>query len=280
MNTETNTIPRIIWILWFQGPSEAPFIVKKCIESWVRHNANWQVVILDDNNLSEYVVLDLPEGILANLALNHKSDLLRLQLLSEYGGVWADATTFCMKPLDDWIHGCTTSGFFTFYKPGRDRIMSSWFIASQKGCPIVLKLGERLKSFWLENEFNVNTKAGTTLIKLLSKTLGYSSKTTRYWFSPLVVKYFKVYPYFVIHYMFERLVSTDPECQQIWSETVKISADGPHRIQTYGLLSPIDENIKKEIDEKRDPLYKLTWKYDEGKYSASALLCYLIEQGT
>ena len=82
MSEGTNLIPRKIWILWFQGLSEAPFLVRKCIDSWVKENQNWEVIILDENNLSKYVVLDLPENILANLPLTEKSNLVRLHLLS------------------------------------------------------------------------------------------------------------------------------------------------------------------------------------------------------
>ncbi|MGR3318951.1 MAG: capsular polysaccharide synthesis protein [Candidatus Anammoxibacter sp.] len=277
MSVETIMIPRKIWILWLQGLSEAPFLVRKCVDSWIKENENWEVVILDEINLSKYVVMDLPENILANLPLVKKSNIIRLHLLSKYGGVWADATTFCMKPLDEWIDDYTISGFFAFYKPGSDRIMSSWFMVSQKGCPIVVKLNERQNSFWLENKFNINTRFKKIIIKLLTLILNQSEKTTKYWFSPFVTKWLKVYPYHVFHYMFERLVSKDFECKEIWDRTKRISADGPHKILKCGLFSHVNEDMKKEVDEKHVPMYKLTWKFDHRRYSSSTLLYYLLE---
>jgi len=77
--------------------------------------------------------------------------------------------------------------------------------------------------------------------------------------------------------LFERLVSENSECRRIWDETKKIRADGPHKIQKYGFFSPVNEDIKKEVDEKHVPLYKLTWKYDHRRYSPSTLLYYLFE---
>ena len=270
-------IPRKIWILWSQGLSEAPFIVRKCIDSWIKANPTWDVVILDSDCLSKYIRLDLPEKKVLSLSLSHQSDLVRLALLSEYGGVWADATTFCMKPLDDWIDDCSASGFFAFYKPGRDRILSSWFIASEKGCPIVSKLYENLASFWIKNEFRKLTRLQIGAIGILSRVLIRNEKATKYWFTPIVTKLLRVYPYYVFHYLFERLVSTDPESQIIWKNTKKLSADGPHIIQQNGLFSPLTKSIKKQIDDKHIPLYKLTWKYDHSKYSPSSLLFYLIQ---
>jgi hypothetical protein len=270
-------IPRKIWILWHQGLSEAPFIIRRCIDSWVKENPSWEVVILDKDNLAEYIVLDLSDDKLVNLSLTKQSNLVRLQLLSEYGGVWADATTLCMRPLDDWIYDCYTSGFFAFYKPGRDRIVSTWFIACKEECPIVLKLRERYVSFFMKNDFNNNGRFKQKIIKWLSKILNRSEKTTMYWFSPVVIKLLRVYPYFIFHYMFERLVSSDSECQIIWNKTKKISADGPHKIQKVGLFSPVNKNIINEINEKLTPIYKLTWKYDHSKYSPSSVLYYLLE---
>lgn len=232
---------------------------------------------MDKDNLGKYIVLDLPDEKLANLSLTTQSELVRLHLLSEYGGVWADATTFCMKPLDDWIDECTMSGFFAFYRPGQDRIMSSWFMACEKECPIALKMKERYVSFFMKNNFNIDGGFQQEIIEWLSEILNRSEKTTRYWFSPVVTKLLRVYPYFVFHYTFERLVSSDPECQVIWNSTKKISAHEPHKIEILGFFSPVNEIIKNEIDEKRTPIYKLTWKYDHSKYSPSSVLYYLLE---
>lgn len=277
MDNKIRIIPRKIWILWLQGLSEAPFIVRMCVESWIKENPNWEVVILDKDKLGEYIVLDLPEEKYASLPFSKQSNLIRLQLLSKYGGVWVDSTTLCMKPLDDWIDEFSQSGFFAFEKPGRDRMLSNWFLASEKGCPLILKLTDFYVSFFKNNTFNSKGKFKLRIIKCLSKILNRSEETTKYWFSPLITKILRVYPYFIFHYMFERLVSCDTECQIIWNNTTKISAAGPLKILRLQFLSPLNETFKNEIDEKRIPVYKLTWKYDNSKYSTSSTLYYLLE---
>ncbi|MBK8618590.1 MAG: hypothetical protein IPN96_16085 [Anaerolineales bacterium] len=279
MNSNQKNIPRKLWIFWSQGVSQAPFIVRKCINSWKEKNPDWEIFVLNKDNLSKYIHLDLPSGKFEKLPLAKQSNLIRLQLLSEYGGVWADATTFCMKPLNDWIDDYASSGFFAFYRPGPDRLLSNWFLACEKGCRIVLKLRENYTAFFAKHQFN-DTDGGykQEIVKQLSKILNKSEITSRYWLSPIATKILGVYPYFIFHYMFERLISTDAECRIVWENTKKISADGPHRIQTVGFFSSVDENIKKEIDEMRIPLYKLTWRYDHGMYSPSTLIYYLLEE--
>ena len=33
---------------------------------------------------------------------------------SGYGGFWVDATVYCIKPLNEWIHDYITNGFFAY----------------------------------------------------------------------------------------------------------------------------------------------------------------------
>ena len=80
---------------WFQGWDSAPEIVQLCLESWKYHNPEWDIVLLDKGNIKQYVDLDkvLPKTFMENTPAGY-SDVLRIALLKEYGGVWADATCF------------------------------------------------------------------------------------------------------------------------------------------------------------------------------------------
>jgi len=277
MAYKARSIPKRLWIYWHQGTTGAPLVVRRCIESWIRENPGWDVVVLDSKSLKQYIVPDLPADKLARMGLNKQANLFRLQLLAEYGGVWVDATTLCMRPLDEWIYECMTSGFFAFHRPGADRLIANWFIAAEKANPVVVKLKDRYVSFFADNPFDIEARHRQILVRLLSKLLRRNEKTAGYWFSPLVMKHLKIYPYLVFHYLFGQLVYDDPECREIWHATRKVSANGPHKIRHHGFFSPLNDAIKQEIDEKRDPLYKLTWKYDSGRYSPGCVFYYLLE---
>ena len=136
-----------------------------------------------------------------------------------------------------------TRAFLSLDKPGPDRLLSSWFIACKKGCPIVLKMRECFASFFMKNTFNINGRYKKKTIKFMGKFLN-KSKRTKYWVSPVVTKLLRVYPYFILHYLFERLVDSDPECQTIWNNTKKMSADGPHRLQSLGFSSLLMKILK------------------------------------
>ncbi len=134
---DNNQIPKILFMYWDQGWANAPDIVKRCAATWQRHNPAWDIFFLDSASVSQKV--KLPPAVKAlNLPLPALSDVIRICLLKKYGGVWADATLWCARPLDDWIETvCRPSGFFAYEKPGPGRPISSWFLAASKECRIV-----------------------------------------------------------------------------------------------------------------------------------------------
>lgn len=91
-----------IWVFWYQGEEHMPQIVKLCVESIKRNSCGRPVRLLDCNNMSDFV--HLPDYVYEKF---HKgiikmacfSDIIRLSLLAEYGGLWLDATVFVNKPL-------------------------------------------------------------------------------------------------------------------------------------------------------------------------------------
>lgn len=274
----TEGIPRRIWILWYQGVAEAPLVVRKCIASWQRQNPAWEVVVLDAGNLAEFVELSVPETILARLSLAHRSDLVRLALLSRYGGVWADATTYCRQPLDSWIDDHCVSGLFLFHKPGRDRLIANWFIAAEQGEPLISALYARLSEYWVRNDFPKPGFIRRAVAGVIGKLLGRNLTRTRYWFSPTITNTFGIYPYFVFHYMFADLVLSDGESAAIWARTKKVSAAAPSFAQRSGLLSSPTSAIKVRIRDSDAPMFKLNWKHDPEQYSPDTLLYHILEE--
>jgi hypothetical protein len=278
--SEISQIPRKLWILWLQGLPEAPYVVKKCVESWVTKNPTWEIIILDDKNLDSYVQIDLAVDKQKKLLRCHYSDLIRLKLLSTHGGIWIDATAYCSTPLDEWIDNYCVSGFFAFRgdKPMTFLIMDNWFLASTPNCPIVECLYKKLIAYWQFNNFREFLHPRVIATRnCLGRHFNKSSKTTRYWLHPVTTKIIRVPPYFIFHYMFESVVRNDLACKKIWENTPCLSNAKPLAIYWIGMLSPVNKYIKRIIDEREAPVHKLSWKYDEEMYSDSSILAYLLE---
>ena len=79
---------KTIWMCWFQGWNNATDQSKLCKESWAFHNPEWDIVYLDNTNISKYVDVSniLPDNQKAKYPAAY-SDVLRIALLKEHGGV-------------------------------------------------------------------------------------------------------------------------------------------------------------------------------------------------
>jgi hypothetical protein len=270
--------PKKLWLMWDQGLAHAPLLVQRCVASWIERNPGWQVVVLDRNNLHEHLHrLDVPEATLARLNATKKSNLVRLQLLAEHGGVWTDATTWCARPLDEWLHELDTSGFFAFRNPGPDRLLSNWFLASQPGHHLVQRWRVLQADFFRRHHFPVQGPGRLRIAAWLGGKLSRDVSSTHRWLNPLLTRGLRIYPYFICHYLFERAVAGDPECARAWAATPVRSADPPHAIQTHGPWSTPTTAMREEIEQRQVPVYKLSWRIDAREFPPDSLLGYLLE---
>lgn len=148
----TVEIDRTIWIMWYQGLEEAPLIVKRCISSIERYKPKgYNIVILSAANLSQYV--EIPEYILlaleeGNMSLTHFSDLIRLYLLVEYGGIWIDSTVYLCGEVPAFMY----TGLFLFNNVSVTAVPviknSSWWISAEKNDYILSKTLNLLENYW------------------------------------------------------------------------------------------------------------------------------------
>ncbi len=264
-------VPKTIWFLWLQGIVNAPIIVRKCYQSWLVQNPGWDVVVLDQSSIRDYVSIET-----LHMTPQALSDILRINILAEHGGVWVDATCFCMKPLDSWLFDNMSTGFFAFNRPGPDRMLSSWFLASEINNRITLTYRDTVNGYWESNPGMVyfeDSEWGCLKGKL-------KEPEPQMWFESFVTKILKVHPYFWFHYLFENLYLKDEEYKRLWDSTPNISADIPHRLQFAGLFSPLTGQVREEIDAKVAPLYKLTWKIDDLINWNGTVIEYLLAPGT
>jgi hypothetical protein len=268
------SIPRTIWFLWFQGLDNAPPVVRGCYESWVARNPGWEVVCLDDASLRTVASVDYYAGSFATLSRQQRSDLLRLDLLARHGGAWADATCFCVQPLDSWLPPNLDSGFFAFSRPHRARIISSWFLAAKPQNILVSRLFEFLLDYWGSHPFRRERQHLSSLV--LTRFLRMTPRTRAWWFSKVTRDWLAISPYYAIHFAFEKLVREDPECARIWERTPEVSAVAPHRLQDAGLLSPAPAAIRSEIDRREVPIYKTAWNLKQAIPDGS-VLAYLLD---
>lgn len=160
-----------LWQLWYQGYNNINVeVVRQCFFSVDRSGIELAHKMLDRNNIFQYV--DIPDFIYKKLVKGETqniawfSDILRLYLLSAYGGVWADATCFFTARIPQEI---VDSDFFMFQRAfdtpnqkefellnseyfswdSRNRVNSlNSFIVAKKGNKIIDALKDILSEYW------------------------------------------------------------------------------------------------------------------------------------
>lgn len=206
-NKENNDADRrCIWFCWFQGLEAAPDIVKKCYDSLKQNIPNREIVIITEDNYRNYV--KFPEYIENKLRIGiisrtHMSDLLRLELLKNYGGTWIDATVYLSGELQSYM---LDDNLFLFQnlKPGLDghsTCISNWFMTAEAGNKVVCLTLALLYEYWRRNNGLVD--------------------------------------YFIFHYFFQMAIEQYPE---EWNKVVPVSNSTPH-ILLLRLFEKYDEEI-------------------------------------
>lgn len=138
-------LTKTIWLLWLQGWDSAPQLVKLVHASWQFHNPHWEIVLLDQQNIHLYI--EAP--VVKNISCAALSDIIRLKLLAQHGGVWADATMACLRPLDGWAHHAVRPvGFWMYHGRDNGRGPASWFMMSVPGAYIPVEWDKQTDQFW------------------------------------------------------------------------------------------------------------------------------------
>lgn len=107
-SVEKNTV---IWTCWMDGEKEAPPLVRECFTQMRKHAGRHPVVIIDKTNFRQYC--PLPDFILRKydqgiISVQQLTDILRVRLLSLYGGLWLDSTILLVSDIPDWVFAVPT----------------------------------------------------------------------------------------------------------------------------------------------------------------------------
>jgi mannosyltransferase OCH1-like enzyme len=122
-------VPRVFHQIWV-GPKPLPDEFRAYQETWRRHHPAWKLRLWTEDDLPSD--LRRPEARDRLRAASERSDILRLELLWRYGGVYIDTDFECVRPIDPLIDGLD---FFTA-EIGLGRINNA-FIGSVAGHEIL-----------------------------------------------------------------------------------------------------------------------------------------------
>ncbi len=207
-------VPATIWMFWNTGEETAPDIVRKSISTWRSFNPDHQVRVLDEAILaSEF---DIDYGAVAShytvkLGEAGKSNILRMYLLLKFGGIWADATSFCMNPLSGWLHPQLPDGdlfMFRLSETTADRQIANWFIAASPNDPILMDVMKNSVAYLTRRRLQPLQLVVLNKINPPEDLIGRTSTG-----GPLLdfAEAKGLAPYFLNHYFFNEAIARHPD---------------------------------------------------------------------
>ena len=237
------------------------------VKSWRELNPDFEIILLDDDNLHLYFDSSPFEPKWSQLLLSHKSDIIRLSLLSNHGGFWADATLVCTRPLAEWLDFSPKSGVVFLRTPqGKNRFIQNFFLGSIPRA--------RFTQHWLIGLLKVHLSSAKAMTNGTLKRwrrrrpfLWGSSLATSIWSLRPIVK-ITGYPYLVAHYVANRIILFS------WTGIRAYLSSANYRAGEILHLGMNAEGLKKYSDQlaRGDfPLWKLSWRsYVEPEFWDSA----------
>ena len=152
-----------VWVFWRQGYDNAPDLIKACHESVKEFLPDRDIIFLSDSNIKDYI--NLPEYITQKFSSGkiseaHYSDIVRISLLAEHGGLWLDSTVYCTgsKLAEKFKH----LPLFFFKGINLDRsgepssICSNWLIHCYKHNKFIITVRDMLYRYWQEEDHTIN----------------------------------------------------------------------------------------------------------------------------
>ncbi len=210
-----------VWQYWHSGVTECPPIIRECMASVKRHTTGREVIILSDNTFHDHVTL--PAHILAKrqqMGTTHFSDILRSYLLAQHGGTWIDASVMLTGAIDEVT---SSIPFFVFKRPNDPYMLSSWFIHSIAGHPLVCAMRDVLTAYWVMQD--------------------------------------ELRAYFTFHFFFEAIITLHADLREHWKKMPTMSAMPPHFLQNALLAGSNFEQLQEIC--RSMPVHKLSYKFPE-----------------
>ena len=120
-------IPKIIHYVWIGG--EKPAKIEEYINNWKSTMADYE---FKEWNLANWDISQYPfaEEALADKKYAYISDIIRLDVIYEYGGIYLDTDVEILKPFDDFL---SHRAFFGYMY---DNSLSSAIFGAEKGVSI------------------------------------------------------------------------------------------------------------------------------------------------
>jgi len=134
VTTAPKHIPRIFHSIWLGSPLPKEYGDFRA--SWVRHNPGWELMCWSDENLPELINRREYDSMISYAG---KADIVRVELLARWGGVYVDADFECLQSIEP-----ICAGSALWLSSDTDGSITNSIIGSVPGHPFIEALVEAI----------------------------------------------------------------------------------------------------------------------------------------
>ena len=134
------SIPKVIHRIWLDDPMPTTF--KVFGDEWSRHHPEWERMEWTSSKRLPRLILEEEfrnaKRIMPKDWKRFQADILRLELLNIYGGVYADTDVHPLKPFDTWLGHHAVLGLSPNKYKGRSIVTQAIMMAEPRS-PFILR---------------------------------------------------------------------------------------------------------------------------------------------
>ncbi len=267
-----------IFSYWDSGRANAPEAVQRCLLRWEQLNPDHELVVHDASSIRS-VLTGLAVDP-ASLPVQALSDILRIRLLRQHGGVWTDATVLPALPLSAWSDSyLSPAGFFVYMAAPRHWRLATYLILAEPGNRFIEALDDMVRAYWFRSRrlfaypgwLQPQHPPGK---RLILKAMVDSEKGPKFlsfynqWRQDLLYPVSPegmqsgFYPYFWLHYLMMKLTVDDPAAAEIVSRMPYRLHEFSHSIQNA--RRELGEDFRRAVETAllTAPIQKLDWRQE------------------
>ncbi len=159
-------IPKKIHYCWFGG-NKKPKSVQKCINSWKKFCPDYEIIEWNESNFDIHCMPFVEQAYEAK-KYAFVTDVARLMIVYQYGGIYMDTDVEVVKPLDDLLENRAYMGF-----ENDKNIATGLGFGSEAGLPFLKEHIDVYKEWNFTNEDGTYNQIGCpTVATDLFKTKG------------------------------------------------------------------------------------------------------------
>lgn len=132
-------INKIIWQTHNFKEEDLPHHINLCMQTWKMVNPGWEHKYVSHEDREIFIKEKYPNFYSLYQELEpalYKADLWRVLVVYEFGGVYADMDSVCVKPLDYMLKDCNSNTLIT-EKNNRGSDINNAMFAAPKNCTIL-----------------------------------------------------------------------------------------------------------------------------------------------